>query len=53
MKVVLSPEAAERLEAQIAYLRGVGADAAAERLRDRAMNFLANYLAHVPARAAA
>jgi plasmid stabilization system protein ParE len=48
MKVVLSLEAAERLEAQIAYLKNVGADAAADRLRDRVMNFLANYLAHVP-----
>ena len=48
MKVVLSLEAAEHLEAQIRYLRSAGADAAAERLRDRVMNFLANYLAHVP-----
>ena len=48
MKVVLSREATERLEAQIAYLRDVGAEAAAERLRTRVVSFLANHLAHVP-----
>lgn len=48
MKVVLSPEAAERLEAQIAYLRNVGAEAAAERLRVRVLSFLSNHLAHFP-----
>ena len=48
MKVVLSPEAVERLEAQIAYLRDAGAADAAERLRRRVMDFLSNHLAHVP-----
>jgi plasmid stabilization system protein ParE len=48
MNVVLSPEAAERLEAQIAYLRDVGAVAAAERLRTRVMQFLSRHLAKYP-----
>jgi plasmid stabilization system protein ParE len=48
MNVVLSPEAAERLEAQIAYLRDVGAEAAAERLRVRVLSFLQNHLARFP-----
>jgi plasmid stabilization system protein ParE len=48
MNVVLSPEAAERLEAQIAYLRDVGAVAAAERLRTRVMQFLSRHLAKFP-----
>ncbi len=48
MKVVLAREAAERLEAQIAYLTRAGASAAAERLRHRVMSFLANHLAHAP-----
>ena len=48
MKVVLSPEAVERLEAQVAFLRGAEAAAAAERLRTRVMDFLSNYLAHFP-----
>jgi len=48
MKVVLSLEAAERLEAQIAYLRDVGATDAAERLRVQVMNFLSNHLANFP-----
>jgi plasmid stabilization system protein ParE len=48
MKVVLSLEAAERLEAQIAYLTRAGAAAAAERLRHRVMSFLANHLAYAP-----
>jgi|RhiMethySRZTD1v2_1073278.scaffolds.fasta_scaffold1752198_3 plasmid stabilization system protein ParE len=48
MKVVLSPEAVERLEAQIAYLRDVGAGAAAERLRARVLSFLPNHLARFP-----
>ena len=48
MKVVLSPEAVERLEAQIAFLRDAEAVAAAERLRARVMGFLANHLAHFP-----
>ena len=48
MNVVLSPEAAERLEAQIAYLRDVGAVAAAERLRTRVMQFLSRHLANYP-----
>ena len=48
MKVVLSPVAALRLESQVAYLRDVGAEAAAERLRVRVMGFLANHLAHFP-----
>jgi plasmid stabilization system protein ParE len=48
MKVILSPEAAERLEAQIAYLRDVGAAAAAERLNARVLSFLLNHLARFP-----
>jgi plasmid stabilization system protein ParE len=48
MKVVLSPEAANRLESQIAYLRDVGAEVAAERLRERVMTFLSNHIAHFP-----
>jgi plasmid stabilization system protein ParE len=48
MKVILSPEAAERLEAQIAYLRDVGAAAAAERLHARVLSFLMNHLARFP-----
>jgi plasmid stabilization system protein ParE len=48
MKVVLSPEAAERLEAQVAYLRNVGAAAAAERLHARVLSFLLNHLARYP-----
>jgi len=48
MKVVLSPEATERLEAQIAYLRDMGATAAAERLYARVVSFLLNHLARFP-----
>jgi plasmid stabilization system protein ParE len=48
MKVVLSPEAVERLEAQIEYLRSVGAADAAERLRLRVMGFLSKHLANYP-----
>jgi plasmid stabilization system protein ParE len=48
MKVVLSPEAAERLEAQIAILRDAEALDAAERLRMRIMRFLSDHLAHFP-----
>jgi plasmid stabilization system protein ParE len=48
MKVILSPEAAERLEAQIAYQREAGAEDAAERLRIRVVAFLSNHLAHFP-----
>jgi plasmid stabilization system protein ParE len=48
MKVILSPEAAERLEEQIAYLRRVGAARAAERLHARVLSFLLNHLAHFP-----
>jgi plasmid stabilization system protein ParE len=48
MKVALAPEAAERLEAQIAYLREVGAEAAAERLRARVLSFLLNHVARFP-----
>ncbi|MGH8432379.1 MAG: type II toxin-antitoxin system RelE/ParE family toxin [Solimonas sp.] len=48
MKVVLSPEATERLEAQIAYLSDVGATAAAERLHARVLSFLLNHLARFP-----
>jgi plasmid stabilization system protein ParE len=48
MKVVLSPEAVERLEAQIAYLRDAGAAAAAERLQARVLSFLLNHLARFP-----
>ena len=52
MKVVLSTEAAERLEAQIAFLRSAEAFDAAASLRVRVMSFLSNHLAHFPARAA-
>ena len=48
MKVVVSPEAADRLEAQIAFLRNAGAADAAEWLRVRVMGFLSNHLAHFP-----
>jgi plasmid stabilization system protein ParE len=48
MKVVLSPEAAHRLEAQIAYLRDAGAEVAAERLRVRVMTFLSRHIARFP-----
>jgi plasmid stabilization system protein ParE len=48
MRIVFSPEAAERLEAQIAFLRDAEALSAAERLRVRVMNFLSNHLAHFP-----
>jgi plasmid stabilization system protein ParE len=48
MKVVLSPEAVKRLEAQIMFLRDAEAVAAAERLRARVMDFMANHLAHFP-----
>src|SRR5262245_39032527 len=48
MKVVLSPEAVERLEAQIAFLTDADAVAAAQRLRARVMDFLSNHLAHFP-----
>jgi len=48
MKVVLSPEAVERLEAQVAFLRDAEAAAAAERLRTRVMDLLSNHLAHFP-----
>ena len=45
MRVVLAPEAAQRLEAQIAFLRDSGAGDAAERLRIRVMGFLSIHLA--------
>jgi plasmid stabilization system protein ParE len=48
MKVVLSPEAAERLEAQVGFLRDAEAFDAAERLRVRVMGFLSNHLARFP-----
>lgn len=48
MKVVLSPEAVERLEAQVAFLRNAEAGGAAERLRVRVMDFLSNHLAPFP-----
>jgi plasmid stabilization system protein ParE len=48
MKVVLSPEAVERLQAQVAFLRDAEAVAGAERLRTRVMDFLSNHLAHFP-----
>jgi plasmid stabilization system protein ParE len=48
MKVVLSPEAVGRLEAQVAFLRDAEATAAAERLRARVMEFLSNHLAYFP-----
>jgi plasmid stabilization system protein ParE len=48
MKVVLAPEAVERLEAQIGFLRDVGAEYAAEWLRARVTDFMANHLARYP-----
>lgn len=48
MKVVLSPEAVERLEAQIAFLRDAEAFDAAEWLRLRITTFLSNHVAHYP-----
>jgi plasmid stabilization system protein ParE len=48
MNVVLSPEAAQRLEAQIAYLRDAGAVGAAERLRLRVMEYLSKHLSDFP-----
>jgi plasmid stabilization system protein ParE len=48
MTVILSPEAVERLEAQVAFLRDMEAFDAAEWLRSRIMNFLSNYLARYP-----
>jgi plasmid stabilization system protein ParE len=48
MKVVLSPEAVERLEDQITYLKSVGAERAAERLRLRVMSFLSRHIANFP-----
>jgi plasmid stabilization system protein ParE len=46
--VELSPEAVDRLEGQIAYLRDVDAVVAAERLRERVLDFLSNHLANFP-----
>lgn len=48
MKLTLSPEAVERLEAQVVYLRGSGAENAAEWLRVRVLDFLSNHLARFP-----
>jgi plasmid stabilization system protein ParE len=48
MKVILSPEAVERLEAQVAFLRDAEAFDAAEWLRSRIMTFLSNYVARYP-----
>jgi plasmid stabilization system protein ParE len=48
MKVVLSPEAVERFEAQVAYLMSMDATDAAEWLRLRVIDFLSNHLAHFP-----
>jgi plasmid stabilization system protein ParE len=48
MRIVLSPEAAERLEAQITFLRDAEAIDAAEWLRTRVTDFLSNYLADYP-----
>jgi plasmid stabilization system protein ParE len=48
MKVELSAEAVERLEAQIAYLRDAQASQAADRLRKRVMDFLSNHLSTAP-----
>jgi plasmid stabilization system protein ParE len=47
-EVVLTPEAVERLELQIAFLRDQGAQGAAERLRVRVTGFLSNHLARFP-----
>ena len=49
MKVILSPEAVERLEAQIAFLRDAEAFDAAERLRIRVMAFFRTILPTFPA----
>lgn len=48
MKVVLSPEASNRLESQIAYLRDAGAEVAAEALRMRVMPFLSKHINRFP-----
>jgi plasmid stabilization system protein ParE len=48
MEVVLSPEAVERLEAQIAFLRSMEAVDAAEWLHLRVIDFLSNHLANFP-----
>ena len=48
MKVVLSTEAAIRLEDQIRYIARSGAPAAADRLRQRVLDFLESHLARFP-----
>jgi plasmid stabilization system protein ParE len=48
MRVELTPEAVERLEAQVAYLRDAGALQAADRLRKRVMEFLSKHLSSAP-----
>lgn len=48
MKIVFSPEAVRRLEAQITFLRDAEADDAAQWLRLRVMDFLSSHLAHFP-----
>jgi plasmid stabilization system protein ParE len=48
MKVVLSAEAAIRLEDQIGFIARSGSPAAADRLRLRVLDFLETHLAHFP-----
>ena len=47
MKIVLSPEAVERLEDQVRYI-ATNAPRAAEHLRLRVLDFLENHLAYFP-----
>jgi plasmid stabilization system protein ParE len=48
VKVVVSPEAAERLEAQVRYIRDQHAPEAAERLHKRVLAFLEKQLTRFP-----
>ncbi len=48
MKVEVSREAAEHLETQTSYLMNADAPEAAQRLRTRVMDFLANHLSVFP-----
>ena len=48
MKIVFSPEAVERLEGHVRYIRDAHAPAAADRLRERVLVFIENFLAVYP-----
>lgn len=48
MKIVITPEAAFRLETQVEYIREQHAPAAAERLRIRVLKFIEQHLARFP-----